>query len=174
MPSSIYSLFDELAGAVQVETLLIKRLTTFLDAERELLVKGKHAAFVQALDEKKGLHREYLSAARTRDNAILAICEALDLDKDTVQLCHLAKELLAQEPDRAQRTVSIIEDYREAANQLARSGTRTQQLLNRGVEFTDQMVRMIASAGQPPPTYSFKGRLDRPSPESRVGLSKDL
>jgi len=157
-----------------METSVLARLASFMDFERQLLAQGEHSKFAESSDKKRELQKEFFTAARAREFAIGALCDALDIDRTDVKLKKIAETVLVGDPERARLLNLAVDEYKSAAIRLTESGSRTQELLKKSIHFTDDMIKMIANCGKAPPTYAYNGSLKDNSRASGCGLLQEL
>jgi len=172
---SIYPLFDQLAESIEAETAILNGLAELFTAERKLVISGDVKALDRMTKKKRGLQNDLSSATQATEQAMRAICEAAEIDRDRITritMNQLPGYLLGNDDERARVLARRLEEHRLAAQSAGESGLRTQELLKKSMGYVEHMVRMITQPKNPPSTYSSKGRLRTggQSPRSSITL----
>ncbi|MBN1592507.1 MAG: flagellar export chaperone FlgN [Candidatus Coatesbacteria bacterium] len=159
MLPSIYPLFDELADAVEAQTLVLNHLAELFAAERELVIRGDAKSLWMLTRQKRELQGKLTEAAQNTEKAMTAVCEASGIDREHFTMNQLPGVLIRDDSERACVLSRRIEELRLAANEAGESGLRTQELLRNSAQYVGHMVKMITRVETPPQTYAGNGRL---------------
>jgi len=159
VPPSIYHLLDQLCESIKAETSILKTLADLFQQEREQIVRGDLEAFRLSTKEKQILYRGLTTCISKREETTKLLCSTLDIDRASLSLTELLDSEIGRHWEKAELMKDWLKSYRSAANEVLITGRRTQRLLERSMEYVQDIVKMIAQVGQPPPTYSAKGSI---------------